>query len=133
MCRIVLLPKKGWRTVTVREERLSELDVLYKRDRKRPKNQEFGGWFDNLLLQYVEFQKELEEYGPFLEYIGTTENTVHLYDHRIRKSVDVYINGKKKQLECESDETDCCAHVGFCFAIPEVYKVLIEHGFKQPK
>ena len=97
------MPKKGWRTVTVREERLSALDSLYKDDSKRPRNQEFGGWFDNLLLQYVEFHEQLKEHGPFLEYNGTSVNTVHLYDHRIKSSVDVYINGKKKKLECMTD------------------------------
>jgi|SRR5580765_306145 hypothetical protein len=127
------MPKKGWRTVTVREQRLEGLDHLYQEDKRRPKNQEFGGWFDNLLLEYVEFHEQLKEYGPFLEYNGTSVNTVHLYDHRIHKSVDVHINGKKRKLECMADETDCCTHVGFCFAIPEVYKVLIDAGFKEPK
>jgi hypothetical protein len=124
---------KGWRTVNIRETRLKDLHNLFEDDRRRPKTQEFSGWLDNLLLVYAEFQKELKQYGPFIEYKDANENIIYLYDHRIKSSVDVYINGKKKKLECESDNTDCCAHVGFCFAIPEVYKVLIEAGFKEPK
>jgi hypothetical protein len=127
------MPKKGWRTVTVREERLSGLDALYQQDKKRPKNQEFGGWFDNLLLQYVEFHEQLKEYGPFLEFKDTSENMIHLYDHRTHRSIDIHIHGKKRELQCQDDHTTDCVHIGFCFAIPEVYKVLIEAGFKEPK
>jgi len=124
---------KGWRTVNIRETRLHDLNNIYENDRKRPKNQEFSGWLDNLLFVYAEFQKELKQYGPFIEYKDANENIIYLYDHRIKQSVDVYINGKKKELQCQADERTDCLHVGFCYAIAEVYKVLIEHGFKEPK
>lgn len=127
------MPAKGWRTVSLRTERLEELDRLYQQDRKRPRLQEFGNWLDNILLLHIEFQEKLKEYGPFIEFKDVGENMVYLYDHRIKQSVDVYINGKKKELQCDADKTNNCVHVGFCFAVPEVYNTLIEAGFKQPK
>ncbi len=39
----------------------------------------------------------------------------------------------EKSLYSREDEESVCVHVGFCFAIPEVYKILNERGFKPPK
>ena len=124
---------KGWTPISVTNDLATDLESIWKEDNKKPRNQKFSPWLNNILLEYVEYHEQLKEYGPFLEYNGTSENTVHLYDHRVHKSIDVHINGKKKKLECMADETDCCVHIGFCFAIPEVYKVLIDAGFKEPK
>ncbi len=124
---------KNWDTVQVRTEIKTKLVQIYEEDKRKPQNQKFNAYFDNLLSRLVEHDEQLKHYGPFIEYKDANENMIYLYDHRIKKSVDVYINGKKKELQCHSDNTHCCVHVGFCFAIPEVYKVLIEHGFKQPK
>jgi hypothetical protein len=127
------VPKQGWKTFSIRNERLQQLTLIYKEDKNRPSNQEFGGWFDNLLLRYVEHNEALRRYCPFLEFKSTSENMIHLFDHKLNKTIDIYINGKKKELQCENDDRIDCLHIGFCFAIPEVYKVLIENGFKQPK
>jgi hypothetical protein len=36
-------------------------------------------------------------------------------------------------MYCRYCERDDCLHVGFCFAIREVNKILIERGFRPPK
>lgn len=127
------MPKPGWRTISLRLERLDQLNQIYYDDRKRPANQEFGGWFDNLLLKYVEFNNDLKRYGPFLEFKDADRNMINLYDHQKNKPVTVFIDGAKKKLHCDIDKDNNCIHVGFCFAIPEVFKVLIDNGFKEPR
>lgn len=125
---------KGWTPISVTDDLATDLESMWKEDRKRPKNQKFSPWVNNLLLKYVEFNKELKEYGPFLEFIEANDNEIFIADHRPKKlNTTVYIKDDKKELQCIVDKSIDCIHVGFCFAIPEVYKVLIEHGFKEPK
>jgi hypothetical protein len=123
----------NWRTLPVRKEIKTKLKQIWAADKKRPKTQKFSGYVDNLLSVMVEFQEELSRYGPFLEFRGA-DKTISLYDHLKNKSIEIYIDTKEKKLHCEADNKSAnCLHVGFCFAIPEVYKVLIERGFKEPK
>lgn len=122
----------NWRTLPVRKEVKTKLKHIWATDKKRPKTQKFSGYVDNLLSSLVEFQEGLREYGPFLEFRGA-DNTISLYDHLKHRSVDVHIDGENRKLYCEVDKKSDCVHVGFCFAVPEVYKVLIEEGFKEPK
>jgi hypothetical protein len=122
---------KGWFPISVSEHLGQRLATLFTKDRKRPENQKFSPWVNNILLKYVEFQEQQKEHGPFLEFKDADENMVTLYDHEKRKSLTVYIDVKKKKLQCEyhNNKTDCL-HVGFCYAIPEVYLMLINNGFK---
>ena len=125
---------KGWIPISVSEQLGQRLIALYSNDRKRPENQKFSPWVNNILLKYVEFQEQQKQYGPFLEFKDADQTMVNLYDHERRKSLAVYIDSLKKKLYCEyhNDKTDCL-HVGFCLGIPEVYRLLIKDGFKSPK
>lgn len=58
---------------------------------------------------------------------------LHLFDYKLNKSIDISIDEVKKELICETDKRNDCLHVGFCYAIPETYKILIDYGFKNPK
>ena len=40
---------------------------------------------------------------------------------------------KEGELVCLLDRSKNCAHVGFAWATPEVYKVMKEHGAKKPQ
>lgn len=127
------MPKKGWKTFSIRNDRLDHLSKIYQYDKNRPSNQEFGGWFDELLSQFCEYRQALKEHGPFLELKSTSENMLHLFDYKLKKSIDISINRAKKELQCETDKRNDCLHIGFCYAIPEAYKILIDYGFKNPK
>jgi hypothetical protein len=124
---------KGWSPISVTVELYDRLNDIYESDNKRPENQKFSPWINTILQKFADHSQALKQYGPFLEFKDTSENMIHIFDHKLNKSIDVYINGKKKELQCETDKKTDCLHVGFCFAIPEVYKVLIAGGFKEPK
>ena|ERR1044071_7350969 len=126
------MPKKGWKTFSIRHERLEQLTQLYETDKKRPSNQEFGGWIDELLKQFYEYQVELKEYGPFIEFWNAEGNMINIFDHKLQEPVSIFLDGPDKCLKCSKCKRQDCLHIGFCFAVPEVYKVLIKHGFKEP-
>ncbi len=124
---------KGWTVLTVRDGIKEKLVSLYENDPKRPRNQKFAAYLDNLLAEYVEYHEKLQQYGPFVEYKDKRENYIELYDYRKHQYVNVYVDDKEKQLRCDADNSTDCYHVGFCYAIKEVYEILIDHGFRPPR
>ena len=68
--------KKGWLTVQVREEVKNNLLELYNKDKKRPSNQKFTAYLDLMLKNTIEFNKQITEYGPFLEFNSAIDNHI---------------------------------------------------------
>ena len=122
--------KKGWLTVQVREEVKNDLLELYNKDKKRPSNQKFTAYLDLILKNTIEFTKQITEYGPFLEFTSAIDNHIVIKDNTMNKLVTIYINSKKKELQCDFCEKTDCLHIGFCFSVPEIYKILIDNGFR---
>jgi len=55
-------------------------------------------------------------------------------DHWRGKHFFIQISAKDKvALYCQEDNSENCVHVGFCYALPQVYKALIKKGFRPPK
>jgi hypothetical protein len=107
--------KKGWLTVQVREEVKNNLLELYNKDKKRPSNQKFTAYLDLILKNTIEFTKQITEYGPFLEFTSAIDNHIVIKDNTMNKLVTIYINSKKKELQCDFCEKTDCLHIGFCF------------------
>jgi hypothetical protein len=125
---------KGWITISIREEIRQKLESIYLRDPKKPRNQRFNAWLDNLLFGIVEYDEKLQEYGAFLQVESIGDAHVLLMDNLTGKHVVIQISrkgsGKPGQaLYCEQHLSTDCLHVGFCQALPEVFKVLISKGF----
>lgn len=123
---------KGWKSVSHRDEIIQRLESIYREDRKRPKNQKFNAWFDGLLDEFVEYNEKLKEYGAYLEAQMIEYNYALLMDNLKRKHVFVNICREGKALYCEEDASTDCMHVGFCLALPKVYKVMLDRGFTPP-
>jgi hypothetical protein len=125
---------KGWLTLSIKEETVSRLAAIWEHDTRRPDNQKFTAYINNMLSEFIEYNEKLHRYGAFLEYLDARDNRINLYDNLHNKSVTVYVDSREKRLRCDThDNRSDCLHTGFCFAIPEIYKILIERGFRPPK
>src|SRR6266849_9269235 len=99
---------KGWSTVAVVEGLKERLETIYEKDLKRPQNQKFGAWLNNHLLEFADYQQKIEQYGQFLEFVEAMDNRISIFDHKLGKSIAIFINSHRKELECEFDkESDC--------------------------
>ncbi|MGD1834216.1 MAG: hypothetical protein ACPKPY_05010 [Nitrososphaeraceae archaeon] len=125
--------KKGWSTVQIREDVKNNLLEVYNNDKKRPSNQKFTAYLDLLLKNTIAFKKQQTEYGPFIELDLAIDDHIVLKDNTMNRLVTIYINAKKKELQCDFCEKTDCLHIGFCFAVPQIYNVLIENGFRPRK
>ncbi|MGE0243405.1 MAG: hypothetical protein AB7F53_06000 [Nitrososphaeraceae archaeon] len=93
--------KKGWLTVQVREVVKNNLLELYNKDKKRPSNQKFTAYLDLMLKNTIEFTKQITEYGAFLEFISAIDNHIAVKDNTINRLITIYINSKRKELQCD--------------------------------
>lgn len=124
------MPVGQWSTLTVRNELKERLQRIFESDPKRSKNQKFGSWLDNLLYDIVDHDETVQRYGNFLEVEGLTDNHVLIMDNWKGNHFFVQISAEDKgALFCQEDGSTTCLHVGFCLALPQVYKALIRKGF----
>lgn len=124
---------KGWTAISIKEDLEKRLRKRYEKDKRRPANQAFTAYVDTLLNDILDYTEKVDQYGAFLQYDGAHDNRISLFDNLKKKSVTVFVNDKEKKLVCELDQSDCCLHVGYAFAVKEVYDILIAHGFRLPK
>jgi D-serine deaminase-like pyridoxal phosphate-dependent protein len=126
------MPKPGWKTVSLREETLKKLQKIYETDLRRPRSQKLTAYIDELLSRIIEREDRLRLYG-FMKFEGAGEGHITIFDNMKRKSITVSIDSKGKALHCLEDNSSTCMHVGFCYAIDQVLKTLIDKGFRVPK
>jgi hypothetical protein len=127
------MPYKGV-VVTIKETAYQKIRKEYERRTKG--NIAFTTWLTNYILEHLEEDELLNRYAPGLELIGVEYDTAFIKDWFIDRIVEVVIHDQgigKRFLYCRYCERDDCMHVGFCFAVREINKALVEKGFKQPK
>ncbi len=122
---------KGWVTVNIRQDIRQKLEQKYLQDPKRPRSQRFNAWFDNLLFDLVEHYEMMKKHGTFLAVESIGDTHILLMDNLIGRHIVIQISEKDERpmLFCEEDSSAECLHVGFCLALPEVYKTLVGKGF----
>ena len=84
--------KKGWLTVQIREDVKNNLLDLYKNDKKRPSNQKFTAYLDLILKNTIAFNKQITEYGLFLEFISAIDNHIALKDNTMNRLVIIILS-----------------------------------------
>jgi hypothetical protein len=129
-----MVKARNWVTITISKELYNKLRERYEAEKRR--FVAFTPWVSDYILERLEEDELLRRYGRFLSFIGTYGNEVHIADYFENRIVEVEFHDQgigKKIMYCRYCERDDCLHVGFCFAIREVNKILIERGFKPPK
>lgn len=125
------MTKPGWKTVLLREEVVSRLERL--KDQKqagKPRKIALGAFIEDLIWPVIEGDELLRKYGPFLEEVAVEENKIFIKDNRIGELVELTF--RDNVLFCNRDHSDNCVHIGFAWALPKVYKVMVAHG-QRPK
>jgi hypothetical protein len=128
------MPRAGYVNLSIKPEIYKQLYTIY--EKKRKGSITFTSWLLDIVYEHLEEDELLNRYTPGLELIGVEYNTAFVKDWFIDRIVEVTIHDQgigKRFLYCRHCERDDCLHVGFCFAVREINKVLVERGFKQPK
>lgn len=69
-------------------------------------------------------------HAPRIKKISVDNDRVVLLDSKVNRIAEVAIqNGA---MFCQLCEEKSCLHVGYAYALPEIYKALSERGIKGP-
>jgi hypothetical protein len=134
---VVSAPKTitRWRTFKLRVECAEEISKLYEEHKQELAKQgvyTFNGFINHLLWQVIEADKILRSRAPYMSLVGFTDNGVVIEDKKLGRIVEVRA-APGGDLVCELDQRNDCAHVGFAYAIPEVYSAMLARGKRPPK
>lgn len=119
------MPKEGFSVVTITQLAHDKAKQRYNHKVKSEKlTKSFSKYVNDLIIEQVEADENLSLTAPFMEKIGLEGNSIMVKDNKIGRIVEVQVHGK--DLICMLDEKKDCVHVGFAYAIPEVYRLMSE-------
>ena len=128
------MPRKGYVPIILKEELADKvrerLEEEYGEERKLP---QLSTYVQKLLWDIIESNEILKNYGPYLEKVAIHEDTILIRDNRRKVDRIVEVKLRDNELFCTYDEGFECVHIGFAWALPEVYKALDLRGMKMPK
>lgn len=119
------MPKEGFSVITITQQAHDKAKQRYAQKSKAgPVARSFSKYVNDLIIEAIEADENLSLQAPFMQKIGLEGNSIMIKDNKIGRIVEVQVHGK--DLVCMYDEKKDCAHVGYAYAIPEVYKILSE-------
>jgi hypothetical protein len=128
------LPKEGFKSITVSEVVYSKFFDVYQKNKEdllMKGVNSFSGYVTYMLEEMMQKDKTFAKYAPKIEKISVDEDRVILKDTIENRIAEVAM--QRGELYCQLCEDKNCVHVGFAWAIPEVYELLNAKGIKRPK
>ncbi len=127
------MPKSGFKSITVSEYVYKKFFDVYEKSKKDLEMKgitSFSGYLTSMMEELMQKYEVFAKYAPMMERVAVDDNRVVVKDNKKNRIAEVQI--KEGELYCMLDEKNDCAHVGFVYSLPEVYKTLYEHGVKMP-
>ena len=121
------MPKEGFSVITITQEAHDKARSRYNQKLKAgqvEQNKSFSRYVNDLIVEKVEEDENLARQAPFMQKVGLQDNSIMIKDNKIGRIVEVQVRGK--DLVCMLDDRRDCVHVGFAYAIPDVYRVISE-------
>lgn len=123
------MPKPGYKSITVKEHIYNKYEENYNREKKELERKginSFSGYITSLMEEAMIRHEAFAKHAPFLEKLAIEQDRVIIKDNKRNRIAEVII--KDGQLQCLLDEKTDCVHIGFVYALPEVYAVLEKKG-----
>ena len=124
------MPKEGFSVITITQLAHDKAKQRYDKKQKtgQLENKSFSKFVNDLIIESIEADENLSLQAPMMQKIGLQDNSIMIKDNKIGRIVEVQVHGK--DLICMLDERKDCVHVGYAYAIPEVYRLMSERGGK---
>jgi hypothetical protein len=74
-------------------------------------------------MDRIEADENLSLMAPFMQKVGLQDNSIMIKDNKAGRIAEIQIRGK--EILCLYCNKKDCVHVGFSYAIPEVYRIMI--------
>jgi len=128
------MPKPGFKSITISEVVYDKFNQVYQKNRDELTMKgvnSFAGYVTYLLEDVMKKDKTFARYAPKLEKISVDSDRIILKDNIKNRIAEVTI--QNNELYCLLCEEKACVHIGYVFALPDVYEVLNSKGIKQTK
>lgn len=127
---------RKWTTVLVRKELKDKLQEVYEKKKVELFKRgvpNYTSYVNSLLWQVIEAEENLMKYSPYLSFVGFNRrgNGVFIYDYKMDRIAEVTLHNG--ELYCDLDDSTRCIHVGFAYALPEIYSVMKNLGYRNPR
>jgi phosphoribulokinase len=122
----VKMPKEGFSVVTITQEAYDKAHAQYsqKLKSKEIEGKSFSRFVNDIIIERIEADQNLSLHAPYMQKVGMQDNSIMIKDNKLSRIVEVQIRGK--DLICMLDEKKDCVHVGYAYAIPDVYRIMSE-------
>jgi hypothetical protein len=119
------MPKEGFSVVTITETAHDKAHSMYLqkvRSGEINSKKSFSRYVNDLIMEKIEADELLSRVAPFMQKVGLQDSSILIKDNKLGRMVEVQIHGKEMMcLFCNKND---CSHIGFSYAIPEVYRVM---------
>ena len=117
------MPKEGFSVITITEQAYEKARSMYgQKVKSGVENKSFSRYVNDLIVDRIEADENLSFMAPFMQKAFLQGNSIMIKDNKIGRIAEVQVHGK--ELVCLYCKKNDCVHVGFAYAIPEVYRVM---------
>ena len=117
------MPKEGFSVITITEQAYDKARLMYgQKVKSGVENKSFSRYVNDLIVDRIEADENLSFMAPFMQKAFLQDNSIMIKDNKIGRIAEVQVHGK--ELVCLYCKKNDCVHVGFAYAIPEVYRVM---------
>jgi hypothetical protein len=128
------MPGKGYTTITIPKQIYDKWHKRYE-DQKEELYEKgvrsFSAYISTMLEELMERNEVFRRHAPFIQKLFIEPDAIYLKDNKLKRTAIIVLRGE--ELFCELCERTDCAHVGYAYSLPELYKILVEKGVKLPE
>lgn len=128
------MPKAGFKSITVSENVYKKFFEIYEKNKKELELKgitSFSGYLTSMMEEMMIKYEAFAKHAPFMEKLAIDQNRVIVKDNKRNRIAEVLL--KNGELQCLLDERSDCVHVGFIYALPEIYCIINSKGIKVPR
>jgi len=118
------MPTKGWTTISFPKEMVEKIKKIIK-EHPELGYKSVSDFIIDAIRKHPHYMDRLEHFNIYPE-----ENRVTLWDHELKRLVDVTFGPKPPYVICELCGRSDCIHVQFVLKIPKVVQSLRERGWR---
>lgn len=127
------MPKEGFKSITVSETVFQRFNEAYNASKEMLAARgirSVSGYIGHMLSERMRESDVVEAHPPRIRKISADDDRVVLMDSKLNRVAEVAV--RDGALFCQLCKTDKCLHVGFAYALPEVYATLDMQAVMKP-
>ena len=120
-----IMPKPGFKSITVSEYVYRKFFEVYEKNRKDLELKgirSFSGYLTSMMEEMMVKYEALAKHIPLIEKVAMDRDRVILRDNKCNRIIEVLF--RNDELQCLLDESSDCIHVGFAYSLPELYSTM---------